>query len=140
QALNDIGLRSRFDSGFDRSLVNLSLGQEIRDLFRDAPLLADAWREHRRAVDMARAFYLEHNAHLITLFRRTLTHARQVDTSLTLARLVPEDGRGHEGRPLVRYALGREIQQALRTLEANDDHLVDLLRETEHRASPPPPA
>src|SRR5262245_48383855 len=134
QALNGIGLRSSFDGGFDRALVNLSLGQEIRDLFRDAPLLADAWREHRRAVDMARAFYLEHNAHLITLFRRTLTHARQVDTSLTLARLVAEDGRGHEGRPLVRDALGREIQQALRTLEANDDHLVDLLRETEQRA------
>jgi len=133
-ALNEIGLPSRFEGGCDRALVNLSLLQELRDLFKAAPHLAEAWDELRRVEGTARSFYLSHNAHLIALFRRTLRRARELDPGVSLARLVAEDGHSTEGRALLRYALGREIQQALRTLEANDDHLVDLLREIEQRA------
>lgn len=135
QALNELGLTSRYEGGFDRAIVNLSLRQELGELFAVAPYLARAWFELRQVIDTARSFYLEHNAHLIALFRRTLEAARESDPGLSLARLVAEDGHSPEGgRPLLRYALGRQIQQALRTLEENDDHLVDLIRETEHRA------
>lgn len=134
RSLNDVGLASRYEGGFDRALGNLSLLREIEELFRAAPPLAEAWRELRTAADTARSFYLEHNAHLIALFRRTLQEAKALDPELTLPRLAAETGHSAANLPLSRYALGRELRQAFHTLEANDDHLVDLLREIEQRA------
>ncbi len=131
RALNSIGLGSRFEGGFDRRLVNLSLLHEVQDMARTAPRLAEAWVEERRVAEMARSFYLEHNAHLIQLFRRTLAVGKREDPTLTVARLAADQGHGSR---LLRYALSRELRQALDTLEANDDHLVDLLDQIEQRA------
>lgn len=132
RSLNAIGLHSRFEGGFDRSLVNLSLLHEVRGLSRSAPRLVQAWHEERRVAEMARSFYLEHNAHLIQLFRRTLAAGKREDPSLTVPRLAADQGH-HGANRLLRYTLSRELQQALDTLEANDDHLVDLLDEIEQR-------
>ena len=134
RALNGIGLPSRFEDGFDRNLVNLSLLHEVRALTRTAPNLAAAWTEERRVAEMARSFYLEHNAHLIQLFRQALAAGKREDATLTVARLAAT--RGHEGgeNRLRRYALACQLRQALDTLEANDDHLVGLLDEIEQRA------
>ncbi|MFO0756643.1 MAG: Type 1 glutamine amidotransferase-like domain-containing protein [Byssovorax sp.] len=134
RSLNAIGLSSRYEGGFDRALGNLSLYREIEQLFEAAPRLAGTWKELRRAADLARRFYLEHNAHLIDLFRRTLREAKSIDPSLTVPRLAGDEDHAGEGFPLARYALARELGQAFRTLEDNDDHLVDLLREIEQRA------
>lgn len=133
RALNAIGLRSRFEGGYDRSLVNLSLMHELRGLSRSAPKLLAAWHEERRIAETARAFYLEHNAHLIALFRRTLALGQRDDPSLTVARLASDQGHYGTGSKLLRYTLSRGLRQALDTLEANDDHLVDLLDEIEQR-------
>jgi hypothetical protein len=134
QALNAIGLPSKFEDGYDRALVNLSLYHEVSRLSRTAPQLARAWVDERRVADMARSFYLEHNAHLIQLFRRTLAAGKQEDASLTVARLAGTRGHEGTGNRLLRYALACQLRQALETLEANDDHLVGLLDEIEQRA------
>lgn len=134
QALNGIGLPSRFEGGYDRGLVNLSLRHEVRILQRAAPPLIAAWNEARRVAEMARSFYLEHNAHLIQLFRRTLAVGKREDPTLTVARLAEDQGHYSTGGRLLRYTLSRGLAQALSTLEANDDHLVDLLDEIERRA------
>lgn len=133
RALNEIGLPSRFERGFDRSLINLSLLHEVRGLSQSAPRLLAAWHEERRIAETARAFYLEHNAHLIQLFRRTLAAGKREDANLTVARLASDQGYHGAGGRLVRYTLSRELRHALDTLEANDDHLVDLLDEIEQR-------
>lgn len=133
RSLNAIGLPSRFEGGFDRALVNLSLLHEVKGLEQTAPRLVEAWLEERRIAEMARAFYLEHNAHLIQLFRATLAMGKRQDPNLTVARLADDQGHYGAGGKLVRYALSRELLQALATLEANDDHLVDLLDEIEQR-------
>jgi peptidase E len=134
RALNAIGLASRHEGGYDRALVNLSLMSELQGISQGVPQLAEAWLELRRVAETARSFYLEHNAHLIQLFRRTLGEGKRDDPTLTVPRLASDDGHYGEGRRLLRYALSRELRQALATLEANDDHLVDLLREVEQRA------
>ena len=138
RSLNAIGLHSHFEHGFDRSLVNLSLVHELGLLSRASPRLIAAWHEQRRVADMARGFYLDHNAHLIQLFRRTLALGKLADPTLTVARLAADPGyygmnAGDTGERLLRYTLSRELRQALATLEANDDHLVDLLSEIEQR-------
>lgn len=133
-ALNAIGVRSQFDNGFDRTLVNLSLYHELKALFTRERALEEAWAEQRRVVGAARSLYLAHNAHLIALFRRALTEAKELDFGLTLPRLMREEGHSSEGRPLLRFALSRELRQTMQTLEANDDNLVSLLRELEQRA------
>ncbi len=134
RSLNAIGLASRYEAGFDRTLVNLSLAHEVRGMTRAAPRLIEEWLEGRRVAEMARTFYLEHNAHLINLFRRTLAAGKQDDPSLTVARLAADQGHHGGGGKLLRYTLSRELHQALATLEANDDHLVNLLDEIEQRA------
>lgn len=133
RALNAIGLPSRFEGGFDRALGNLSLLHEVRGLSRTAPRLLAAWHEERRIAETARSFYLEHNAHLIQLFRRTLAAAKREDPGLTVAHLADQKGHYGTGSRLLRHVLSRELQQALDTLEANDDHLVELLDEIEQR-------
>lgn len=134
RALNEIGLESAWDGGFDRALPNLSLLSEVNALLQRAPELAEAWGELRQADQTARRFYLEHNAHLLALFRRTLGEAKELEPDLTVPRLLSRDGPSGGPRPLARYALARELRQALRTLEANDDHLFELLGEIERRA------
>jgi peptidase E len=133
RSLNAIGLASRFEDGFDRTLVNLSLAHEVRGLSRAAPRLIEEWLEGRRVAEMARTFYLEHNAHLISLFRRTLAAGKQDDPSLTVP---PGGGPGAPRRRRQAAALHAvaRLHQALATLEANDDHLVELLDEIEQRA------
>jgi peptidase E len=133
RALNDLGITSDFEGGYDRRLVNLSLWGELHGVFQAAPEIRDAWEELRQVSRTARAFYLDHNAHLIALFRRALADAREVDPDLSVSGLAAVDVVPAGSRPLLRYALGRELRQALLTLEANDDHLVDLLREIERR-------
>jgi hypothetical protein len=135
QALNDAGLPSAYEGGYDRTLINLSLLAELNGLLQAAPELAEAWAELRRAEQTARRFYLEHNAHLLALFRRTLREAKDLEPDLTVPRLLSRDGPTGGPRPLVRLALARELRQALRTLEANDGHLFALLGEIERRAS-----
>jgi hypothetical protein len=85
-------------------------------------------------VSAARSLYLDHNAHLITLFRRALREAKALDAGVTLPHLMREEGHSIRGRPLLRFALARELRQTLQTLEENDDNLVNLLRELEQRA------
>ncbi|MDC0716732.1 Type 1 glutamine amidotransferase-like domain-containing protein [Nannocystis bainbridge] len=133
RSLNAIGLPSRFEHGYDTSLVNLSLLHEVRGLARTSPRLLAAWHEERRIAEMARAFYLEHNAHLIQLFRRTLAVAKREDPTITVARLAGDQGHYGTGGRLLRYTLSRELRHALDTLEANDDHLVNLLDQIEQR-------
>jgi peptidase E len=134
RAINEIGLPSRHEDGHDVTLVNLSLLHDLRDLTRAAPHLAEAWLELRRVVETARTFYLDHNAHTIQLFRRTLGEAKKDDPALTVPRLAGGEGHHGAGRRLLRHALSRELRHAFEALEANDDHLVDLLREVEQRA------
>jgi peptidase E len=133
-ALNAVGVESQFENGFDRTLVNLSLLHELKELFQQTTALSEAWTELRRVISAARSLYLAHNAHLITLFRRALTEAKALDAELTLPRLIREEGHSIKGRPLLRFALARELRQTLHTLEANDDNLVNLLRDLEQRA------
>ena len=59
---------------------------------------------------------------------------RREDPTLTVARLAAYQGHHGGGDRLLRYALASELRQALATLEANDDHLVELLDEIEQRA------
>jgi peptidase E len=134
RALNSIGLPSRFEGGYDRAIANLSLLHELRGVARSSPRLMEAWQEGRRVAEMARSFYLEHNAHLIDLFRRTLAAGRREDPALTVPRLAADPIHHGSGRRLVRYTLSQQLRQALATLEANDDHLVNLLDEIERRA------
>lgn len=134
RALNSIGLHSQFEAGFDRALVNLSLHHELRGIARTSPQPLEVWLEGRKVAESARAFYLEHNAHLIQLFRRTLAAGKREDPTLTVARLASEQGHYGAGDRLLRYTLSRQLRQALDTLEANDDHLVGLLDDIEQRA------
>jgi hypothetical protein len=133
-AINAIGLASQYEGGFDRTLVNLSLLKEQRDLLAAEPALSEAWTELRQVVATARRFYLEHNAHVLALFRRTLAEAKAREPALTLPRLIAESARALGGHSLAVYALARELRQAFQTLEANDDHLFELLGDIERRA------
>ncbi|HSN98430.1 MAG TPA: Type 1 glutamine amidotransferase-like domain-containing protein [Candidatus Nanopelagicales bacterium] len=134
RALNDIGLPSDWRDGFDHALTNLSLLAELNALVARAPELGEAWAELRRAEQTARRFYLEHNAHLLALFRRTLREARDLEPHLSVPLLLSREGPTGGARPLTCYALARQLRQALATLEANDDHLFQLLGEIERRA------
>ncbi|AKT37862.1 Type 1 glutamine amidotransferase-like domain-containing protein [Chondromyces crocatus] len=134
RALNQLGLPSAWEAGYDRAHVNLSLLAELNDLCRRAPELSEAWSALRKAEQTARRFYLEHNAHLLALFRRALRDAKQLDPDLTVPRLLSRDGPTGGSHPLERHALAQQLRQALSTLEANDDHLFHLLTEIEHRA------
>ena len=136
RAINALGLPSSVEHGFDQTLVNLSLHEEVRRLLETAPVVREAWSEMRRVVEVARSFYLAHNAHLIALVRRAVADARGIDATLGFARLVGDEAPLHttETRPLLGYTLARELRHALRTLEANDDRLLELLRELEDHA------
>jgi peptidase E len=134
RTLNAIGIPSLFDGGFDRIHQNLSLLGELDGVLAEAPELAEAFRELRRAEATARRFYLEHNAHTIDLFRRTLREAKAGAPELDLGTLLADVRHPSGPRALARHTLARELGRAFRTLESNDDHLFELLGDIERRA------
>jgi hypothetical protein len=135
RALNEVGVRSSFDGGFDRVIENLSLYHELTGVLQAAPDLALRWAELREVASTARSFYREHNTHLIALLRKVLARAQQLDPSLHLAQLLRPQWRGtvSDGRQLLRETLSKELQQLLQNLQENDDRFVALLDRVEAR-------
>ncbi|MRG94987.1 Type 1 glutamine amidotransferase-like domain-containing protein [Polyangium spumosum] len=134
RALNAAGFPSAFEHGFDRAHENLSLLNELDGVLAEAPELAEAFRELRRAEATARRFYLEHNAHTIDLFRRTLREAKAEAPDTDLQSLLADMTHPTGPRALARHALARELRRAFHTLESNDDHLFELFGDIERRA------
>jgi Peptidase family S51 len=134
RALNEVGVRSSFEGGFDRAIQNLSLHHELMGVFAAAPLAA-RWAELREVASTARSLYREHNSHLIALLREVLVRAQQLDPSLHLAQLLRPLWRGtvSDGRQLLRETLSTELQQLLSNLQENDDRFVALLDRVEAR-------
>lgn len=133
-SLNQIGLASRWEQGQDRAHQNLSLLAELQAVQAHSPALAQAWDELRAADQLARGFYLDHNAHTLALFRRTLAQARERDPRVTLASLLADRAPVPGPGALARHALASELRRAFGTLESNDDYLFELLGEIERRA------
>lgn len=129
--LNEVGLPSRFEGGFDRAIENLSLGVEMRAVLEANPATRDALAEIRATRDRARSLYLAHNAHLVAMVRRVVEDARAlvepgdrpVLATLADAEHAPSGG---DARSLYRFTLARELRHVLETLAGNDDRMVEL--------------
>lgn len=131
RALNALGIASRYEDGFDRAIVNLSVRQEMAGVLGKSAALSSAMGELIGARDKVRRLYLAHNAHLVSMLRFALAEAKQLDERATLASLADtgESLRGAEPQSIYRFALGREIRQTLETLEDNDTRMVELSSE-----------
>lgn len=128
QRLNELGLPSRVEGGFDRAIENLSLGQELERVLADNPDFARAFAELEHTRERARSFYLAHNAHLVAVLRRAIHDAKELDPTESLARLADREltPRGADAVSLHRFMLARELRHALDTLEGNDDRMAEL--------------
>jgi hypothetical protein len=135
QALNEIGVRSSFEGGFDRAIENLSLYHELQNVLRSDANIAARWGELREVVSAARYFYREHNTHLVALLRKVLASAQQLEPGLHLAQLIRPSLRGtvQSGRHLLKETLSKELSQLLLHLQNNDDRFVSFLEEAEAR-------
>ncbi|MFO0614527.1 MAG: Type 1 glutamine amidotransferase-like domain-containing protein [Polyangiaceae bacterium] len=129
--INALGLASSFDGGFDRTIVNLSLGAEMRAVLEASPSVRDALTEIRATRDRARQLYLAHNGHLVTMVRRVVAEARPLLDAAdrpTLSTLADAEHApsGGDARSLYRFTLARELRHLLETLAGNDDRMVEL--------------
>lgn len=135
-ALRDIGIPSRFESGFDTNLQNLSVYHGYRSFLEQEPRLASQWQARIELMETTRKLYLEKNTFYVGQLRRSLAELRKRQPRVSLSRVMQDVHRAFshppadfDGNRLMGYFLGGDIRDTLARLIDNDDRMVELLRE-----------
>lgn len=133
-ALRDVGVPSR-GGGYDTNLQNLSLYHLYHEFLAGAPRLAELWHEREELLESARALYLEKNTFYTAVLRRSLAQLKERFPGRGLARVLSDVTRDYsrppadyDGDSLVGHFLANETHDTIARLMANDDRMVDLLR------------
>jgi len=135
KSLREIGIPSRGQGGYDGNLQNLSLFHSYHEFLAGAPRLAELWHEREELLESARALYLEKNTFYTALLRRSLAQLKERFPGRGLARVLSDVTRDYsrppadyDGDSLVGHFLANETHDTIARLMANDDRMVDLLR------------
>lgn len=137
EALNAIGVESRWEGGFDQNIQNLSVWHRWREYLADHPDVAAIQQEADDAAEAIRTFYLESTAFHAEQIRRGIDQARAklpgfALGSVPMVRLdrVRPDGTT-SGADLLRDGLTGELQTSIANLCQNDLRMLDLLDQAE---------
>jgi hypothetical protein len=135
-ALNQIGLPSRFEGGYDVNLQNLGVYHAYRQFLAAEPHLAELYQRRLELIESTRNLYLQRNTFYIALLRRALRDLKERFPDLSLARVMRDVTREFthapaefDGNRLLAYYMGRDIHDTIMRLVDNDDRLYELLRE-----------
>lgn len=134
-SLREIGIPSRGRGGYDTNLQNLSLYHTYHEFLAGSPRLAELWHEREALLESARTLYLEKNTFYTALLRRSLAQLNERFPGRGLARVLSDVTRDYsrppadyDGDSLVGHFLANETHDTIARLMANDDRMVDLLR------------
>ncbi len=130
-SLQEIGIPSRGAGGYDTNLQNLSLYHCYHEFLAGNPRLAELWHEREELLESARRLYLEKNTFYTALLRRSLAQLQGRGLGRVLSDVTRDYSRppaDYDGDNLVGHFLANETHDTIGRLMANDDRMVDLLR------------
>lgn len=130
-ALNQIGVPSRFEGGFDQNIGNLCAWHVTRAFLERRPDVAAVAAEIERSEDAIRDFYVEMTAFHAERIRRAVRLARERVPAFSLGQLSPKASvrpeAAHSGAELISAAIGRELAMSLAALVDNDQRMLGAL-------------
>ena len=136
-ALNDIGLESRWEGGFDQRIRNLCVWHAWQDVLAQRPKLAAEAAALTEVEEATRRFYVDKTSFLARRLRNTAAACRRLSPgfrvgALPLAERDPlRDASSLPARDLYVQALTREIVADLEDLRHNDARMLLALAEAE---------
>ena len=140
KALYDIGMQPRYEDGFDRRLVNLSVYHAFAEFRKREPRLASLYAERDDLIGRTRAVYLEKNAFYTAQLRRAFGHLRQFAPNKELSQVlaktpatrhrIPGRFRGHE---LLMDFLSEDLGDTVSRLVENDHRLTRLITDLDQQ-------
>lgn len=137
EALNAVGVPSRFEGGYDRNIVNLCAWHVWQDFLARRPDVSAVAAELAAVEEATRRFYLESTAFHAERIRRSVRFARSQlpgfhlgGVPLVAVQSVRPDAI-LTGRELLARAMNRELSQSLDALVRNDARMLETLDEAE---------
>ncbi len=133
EALQAVGVPSRWEGGFDQNIRNLSVWHYWQQFLADHPHVAAVQRESDEIAEAVRSFYLESTAFHAEQVRRGIAFARRQLPGFRLGdvpsiRLDPVRPDGTtSGRELLREGVTGELQASIEHLRENDARMLRLL-------------
>lgn len=140
KALYSVGIEPRFENGFDKRVVNLSIYHALQEFQKNEPRLATAYAERDDLISRTRAVYLEKNAFYTAQVRRAFEHLRQFYPEMTLSSVLhqaPAKGRRIPGRfqgvELLSDFLKQDLNDTIARLVENDHRLTRLITDLDQQ-------
>lgn len=140
KALYNIGLQPRFDNGYDRRLVNLSVYHALEEFRKSEPRLARQYDERDSLIHRTRAVYLEKNAFYTAHMRQAYKHLQSFHPEKSLSQVLaasawvnqrmPGNFRGQE---LLTDFLCEDIRDTVECLVENDHRLTRLIADLDQQ-------
>ena len=136
-ALNDVGIESRWEGGFDQRIRNLCVWHAWQDVLAQRPALATEAAALTEVEEATRRFYVDKTSFLAKRLRSTAAACRRLSPgfrigALPLAERDPlRDASSLSARDLYVQALTREIVADLEDLRRNDARMLWALAEAE---------
>lgn len=136
-ALNEVGVPSHFEGGYDRNIVNLCAWHAWQDFLARRPDVAAVSAELAAVEEATRRFYVEATAFHAERIRRSVRFARSQlpgfglgGVPLVATTSVRPDAI-LTGRELLHRAMNRELSRSLDALVDNDARMLETLDEAE---------
>lgn len=140
KALYEIGLQPRYEGGFDRRVVNLSIHHALLEFARREPRLAGLYAERDELIQRTRAVYLEKNAFYTAQMRRAFGHLKRFAPDKRLCEVLAKSPAARRripgrfrGRELLMDFLSEDLGDTVNRLVENDNRLTRLITDLDHQ-------
>ena len=139
EAIEEIGIPSRFEGGFDRNVQNLALYHEFERLKERAPEIYVLYHEKQEVVIRSKAFYRRKNDEYVAMLRDQTRLIRETFPGTALADILAYDVQHHQselshfspGEVLFHYCC-KDVQDTMASIRANDARMLEVCDEIEH--------
>jgi peptidase E len=140
KALYEIGLEPRYEDGFDRRVVNLSVYHAWLEFKKREPKLAALQAERDELIGRTRSVYLQKNAFYTAQMRRAFEHLKQFEPGKLLSEVLSKSpatrhripGR-FRGRELLMDFLSEDLGDTVNRLVENDNRLTRLITDLDQQ-------
>jgi peptidase E len=135
-ALNQVGVPSRYEGGYDANIQNLAVYHDFKLLQSKEPELYRQYHAKQEVIKEVKQFYRRKNSHLVSLLKEQNQLLKKSFPESTLAAVLGypaaamrRDLPSLSPRQLQFHFCAQDVQQTMESIVANDAKMVDICNE-----------
>ena len=135
-ALNAVGVPSRYESGYDVNIQNLSVYHEFNTIKHAEAELYRQYHAKQEVIKEVKQLYRRKNSHLVSIIREQYQILKKSFPDSSLGQVLDYPVKSHKrdlaglnARQLQYHFWCQDIQETMRSIVVNDEKMVDLCNE-----------